>query len=115
MIFHYRDGIYSLARITGPTYNLLCIKLASENVGKVAVTALSEEPPINITLDEVHRQVTEGIKYINANRQSGFYVSEVQYVPSNTFSPTVYRNLIIEIAKRIEKIALSDSSQSHIT
>ncbi|UTZ21852.1 hypothetical protein [Vibrio campbellii] len=101
MIFNYSDGFYRLARVTGPSHNLLCIKLSNVSVDNIIITPLGKDKPENITSDEVRKQVNEGLKQINDSCPFGFYVSEVQYVPSDTFSSTVYRNLIIEIARRI--------------
>ncbi|AUI87689.1 hypothetical protein BS333_14880 [Vibrio azureus] len=101
MIFTYNDGFYKLARITGPCHNLLCIKLSNVSVDNIIMTPVGAEQPENITADEVHKQVIEGLQYINEHFPLKFHVSEVQYLPSDTYSRNVYRKLIIEIARRI--------------
>lgn len=103
MQFIFDNGIYKIARITGPQHNLLGLRL-SETGEVVKVVSLpiknGEEPKVEE--QEVLRQVEEGLQNINRELGRQYFISEVQYVPSDSESTSVYSFLTQELIRRID-------------
>ncbi len=103
MQFIKDKDLYKVARITGPTHNFLAIRLPDTK----CVTQLT---PLPIKPGDVERldgtkilaQVLSGLDEVNQEFGKEYFVSEVQFVPSDTKPLSAYAFLVREIIKRIE-------------
>lgn len=103
MQFIFDKGVYKVARITGPQHNLLGVRLAdSENITNVVSLSIKDNEGPLIDGDEVLGQVEAGLVAINKELDSEYFISEIQFLPSDTNSPSVYNLLIQELIKRID-------------
>ncbi len=103
MQFIKDDDLYKVARITGPTHNFLAIRL-SETKCTTQVTQLPIKQGDIERLDgkKVLAQVLNGLDGINQKLGKEYFVSEVQFVPSDSESSSVYGFLVSELIKRID-------------
>jgi len=102
MQFVLDDGVYKVARITGPTYNFLGIRI-SNTEEEIKVVPLNKSGEITrIDERDVIRQVRSGLALVNQELSRRYFISEVQFVTSDTYSPDVYANLTMELIKRID-------------
>lgn len=103
MQFIKDNDFYKVARITGPTHNFLSIRL-SDTKCSPKVTALPVRQGELKKLDgqEVLSQVSNGLDTVNIELGKKYFVSEVQFVPSDSESSSVYKLLIHELIKRID-------------
>lgn len=103
MQFIVEKGLYKVARITGPSHNLLAIRLseADENIEVVPLPIKANEK-VRITPQDVLCQVKSGLSSINQELGKEYFISEIQFLPSDTYSPTVYEMLTRELIKRID-------------
>jgi hypothetical protein len=94
--------IYKVARITGPTHNLLAIRLSNERCS-TQVTSLPIKRGDVERLDEheVLTQVLAGLDEINKVLDKEYFISEVQFVPSDTGPVSIYEFLVKELIMRI--------------
>lgn len=102
MQFIKDKDLYKVVRITGPTHNFLSIRL-SETSCDIQVTPLPIKQGDFERLDgkKVLAQVLNGLDEVNQELGKEYFVSEVQFVPSDTESSTVYGFLVKELIKRI--------------
>lgn len=103
MQFIKDNEVYKVARVTGPTHNFLAIRLSEEKC-PTKVTALSIKQGDAERLDgqAVLSQVLNGLDAVNLELGKEYFVSEVQFVPSDSESSSVYNFLIKELIKRID-------------
>jgi hypothetical protein len=103
MQFVIDDGVYKVARITGPQHNMLGIRLA-DSAGDVRVISLpvKNEGLVRIDGENVARQVRSGLLKANDELTKEYYISEIQFVSTDTYSSEVYELLTIELIKRID-------------
>lgn len=103
MQFIKDHDLYKVARITGPTHNLLIIRL-SENVCDTKITPLpiKEGQISKLQCQEVLAQVLAGIDEINHELASEYFVSEVQFLPSDSEPVSIYKYLVKVLVKRID-------------
>ena len=113
MQFIKDNDLYKVARITGPSHNFLAIKL-SETKCSTQITPLQIKPGDVEKLDgqSVLNQVLSGLDEINQELGKEYFISEVQFIPSDTESSSVYGFLIGELIKRID--SNSDFSRQRI-
>jgi hypothetical protein len=103
MQYIFDNGVYKIARITGPQHNLLGIRLSdSECMKKIVPLPIKDNEPTLLESDEVLNQVEAGLIAINKELKRKYYISEIQFVPSDTNSPYVYSSLLKELIKRID-------------
>jgi hypothetical protein len=103
MQFVVDDGVYKVARITGPQHNLLGIRLA-DSAGKMRVISLPVKNggAARIDGENVARQVKSGLLKANNELCKEYYISEVRFVSTDTYSSEMYELLTIELIKRID-------------
>jgi S-adenosylmethionine synthetase len=103
MQFIYDNGLYKVARITGPSHNLLAIRLSESN-GHTNVVSLpiKTHEKNNIDSKDVLNQVMLSLSLVNKELKKDYHISEIQYLPSDTYSSTVYEMLTTELIKRID-------------
>ncbi|MCA6113832.1 hypothetical protein J6524_02660 [Bradyrhizobium sp. WSM 1738] len=88
-----RDGDwYQAVRITGPSHNLLALKLGEPSASAPIVERLSvsNEAPV-IDADDVQKQVLEGVSEANAQLGTDYRVAAIRFVTTDTPSSTIYR------------------------
>ena len=103
MQFVLNNGVYKVARITGPEHNFLGIRLGgADDPLDVVPLSIKEGEQLKIEEQEVLRQVEEGLKLVNQKLDKQYYISELHFVPSDTKSTSVYIYLIQELIKRID-------------
>ena len=98
-----RDGDwYQVIRITGPSHNLLALKLGEPGspVPIVERLSVSNEAP-TIDADDVQRQVLEGVREANAQLGADYQVASIRFVTTDTPSPSIYRSLAKIIVEQV--------------
>jgi len=104
MQFIYDNGKYKVARITGPQHNLLAISLAERNCNiEVVSLAMKVGERVNVLQEDVLKQVKLGLGMVNEELGKEYYISEVQYLPSDSKTSNIYSFLIKELIKRIDE------------
>jgi hypothetical protein len=103
MQFIFDGNIYKAIKISGPKHNILGLAIdATGHIKECKIVTLDEtNPEININPSDVEEQVQAGIREINQQFGVNFVVKEIQYVPADTPSKTIYKELTIEILKRV--------------
>lgn len=106
MQFIKDKDLYKAARITGPTHNLLAIRLSDRKCSTKA-TALPTKQGETERLDseEVLTQVLSGLEDINRELGREYFISEIQFIPSDSKPTSTYRLLVRELIKRIDEEA----------
>lgn len=103
MQFLFDGNIYKAIKISGPKHNIL--GLALDCMGRISgckiVVLDNKNPEINISSSDVVKQVQAGIQEINQQFGVSYSASQIQYVPADTPSQTIYKELTMEILKRI--------------
>ena len=87
-----RDGDwYQVARITGPTHNMLGLKLCEPQATRPIIEAISavEEARV-VDPDDVQRQVLEGVSQANAQLGTNFQVAAIRFITTDTPSSSIY-------------------------
>jgi len=103
MQFILDNGVYKVARITGPEHNFLGIRLGgADDPLDVVSLPVKEGEQLKIEGQEVLRQVEEGLNLVNQELDKQYFISELHFVPSDTESTSVYIFLIQELIKRID-------------
>lgn len=104
MQFKFDDGVYKVARITGPQHNFLGIRL-SDVGGEINIEALpmKNSESHRIEQDVVLAQVIEGLREINEKLGKSYFISQVFFVPSDSPSDSVYKFLIVELINKINR------------
>jgi hypothetical protein len=103
MQFIFDGRVYKAIKITGPKHNLLGLVIDNKNHStKCEIICLEDKSKeININSVEVMAQVLEGIEEINNQFGLNYAVRQIQFIPADTPSKTVYKELTIEIFKRL--------------
>ena len=108
MIISEQDGVYSAQHVTGPTHNLLRLKLDRGPAREFEVLVL---PPVGrsrghagITPKDVVVPIRDGVARANSELGTDFAVLEAQIVEDDSPQPAVYeyiaRKIIEEAARR---------------
>lgn len=105
MQFLFDGEFYKAIKITGPKHNLLGLRFTSANdiIKKLEVIALQKDKnsAVTITVDEVKNQVMKGLDEINEELNTNYKIIQIQFIPSDTASTTVYKELTKEIVKQL--------------
>ena len=95
--------LYKVARITGPTHNLLAVRLSEKKCSTQVVSLPIKQGDIErLEGDEVLAQVLAGLDEVNKELEKEYFISEVQFVPSDTGPISIYEFLVKELIKRID-------------
>lgn len=98
------DGMYKSSRITGPYHNFLGLRFSSTKPAQITFIPrpfVGETPVIDVTCLE--SAVLAGVRDGWAETREQLFVSEIEYVPSDTAIYTGYHILakaIVEVASR---------------
>jgi hypothetical protein len=103
MQFIIDNDLYKIARITGPNHNFLAIRL-SEKKCNTKATPLPIKQGDTERLDKktVLAQVLDGLDKVNQDLGKQYFLSEIQFIPSDTESQSIYEFLVGELIKRID-------------
>jgi hypothetical protein len=107
MQFIDTDPLYKIVRVTGPQHNLLGLQLSHEPVaGDPEIEALDQATgkPGALIGREVAAQVMLGVAEASAELQRTYHVDKIQYVSTDTPPVTVYRQLALEILRRVHAL-----------
>lgn len=98
MKFLKENDFYKVARIAGPSHNFLAIRLSEKDcMTAAAALPVRNGGSINIRKDDV----LSGLESINVELNSEYHIAEIQFIPSDTQSNSVYRMLTRELVRRI--------------
>jgi hypothetical protein len=101
------DGMYKSSRITGPYHNFLGLRFSPTEPVQIAFIPqpfVGETPVIDVTCLET--AVLSGVRDGWAETREPLFVSEIEYVPSDTAIYSAYHIL----AKAIAEVASRDDA-----
>ncbi|WP_338846909.1 hypothetical protein V8J88_24470 [Massilia sp. W12] len=100
-VFH-QDNLYKIARITGPQHNFLGVRIGVKP-GSIIYTCLPEENVVSARVNEeyVSKQIDAALGVAAEVYGIPFYVSEVQFLASDSQSKDAYKIMMLEICKFI--------------
>lgn len=94
---------YKIVRITGPTHNLLAIRLSAVHVStQVTPLPIHMSEEAHLEPREVLEQVLLGLAEVNQELGRQYYLSEIQFVPSDAKPSSGYHYLIKALIQRID-------------
>ena len=103
MQFIKDNDLYKVARITGPSHNFLAIRLSKTKcVTKVIELAIKPGEVKKLDNQKVLAEVLHGLDEINQQLGKEYYISEVQFIPSDTESSSTYSLLVAQLIQRID-------------
>lgn len=103
MQFIFDGKVYKAIKISGPKHNILGLAFDDKShANECKIEALEDtNTEININSSDVVEQVQAGIDEINQKFGVNYVARQIQFVPADTPSKTIYKELTIEILKRI--------------
>lgn len=105
MQFVNNAPVYKLVRVTGPTHNLLILRLSSRAItGPVRVDVLDELQNCSNPIDahEILQKVLLAVRDWESESGKTYFLEEIQYLASDSRPVDVYYEMTKEILKRIE-------------
>lgn len=102
MQFSFHEGLYKAARITGPSHNMLGLSFSSQ-IGPIEVVELPVRPAetVRVQREDVIRQVVDAQNEFNAAFGTSYLITKIAFLPSDTYSDSVYKQLTLAIMKRL--------------
>lgn len=100
MQFLYDGDYYKVVKISGPKHNLLGIALGDASTLDVFPLPIKAGEIARIDEQDLVAQVLSGIDEINNELGCNYSLGKIQYVPSDTPSKSVYRELVQEVLRR---------------
>lgn len=99
------DGVFhKVARITGPSHNLLGLEFVHEAQEKLPTVALlREQATSGLNGDAVVGEVMAGIDEANQTFGTKFRVAAIQYAEDDTPPESTYRLLAFSLVERLAK------------
>jgi hypothetical protein len=96
---------YKIIRVTGPQHNLLGLEIALiPTGGEPEIEALDHpgdrQGPLNDR--NVSEQVLLGVEDASTELARRYYVRKIQYVSTDSPPVTIYRQLTIELIRRVD-------------
>lgn len=104
MQYAFGNGFYKIARTAGSSYNFLAICLAeTEQDIEIEPLPLKEGQAERLSAHHVLPQIKAGL--IRACKELGrdYFIAKAQFIPSDSFSSSVYEDLTIELISRIDR------------
>lgn len=105
MQFINNSPIYKIVRVTGPTHNILVLRLSSAAVtAPVRVEALdgSQDCPNPIGAHEVLENVVNAIRDWEIASGKIYFLESIQYIASDSRPADIYYKMAQEVLRRIE-------------
>lgn len=99
------DGVFhKVARITGPTHNLLALQFAQESYAECpAVDVLRSGSKSRLNADAVIREVVTGVDEANDTFGTKFRVAMIQFIDDDSPPYSIYRLLAFSLVERLAK------------
>lgn len=99
-----KDGdLYKIARITGPTHNLLALRFGAPTGPTPRVEALDSRSGARLDRDAVRGEVEKGVADANQRLGTSYRVDLIQFVPDDTPPETAYRGLAERITEAMHR------------
>jgi hypothetical protein len=105
MQYYKNDDWYEVIRITGPTHNLLGLRISDQvSDGTPDVEAISGHAAATPQFESALReQVMAGVEQANAELATDFHVAAIRYLGSDTLDLATYRYLAERVIARVAK------------
>ncbi len=102
MQFLFDGVVYKVIKISGPKHNMLGLVLGKNN-RVIETIALKSTAGVqdNVSPIDVEQQVIRGVEEVYLEFGVKYEVKQIQFVSSDTPSANVYKELTIEILKKI--------------
>lgn len=102
MQFSREGDWYQVIRITGPSHNLLALKVGEIGTSEPEVDRLSvsNEAPM-IDAEDVQKQVLEGVEEANTQLGTDYRVTAIRFVATDTPSSSIYSSLAKVIVEQL--------------
>lgn len=101
MWYSIHGNFHRVARITGPTHNLLGLSFSESAPEAVSVERLGDSPARAIDEDLLKRAILSAVDEANATLKTDYHVRRIQYVPADTPEPRIYAFLARQIVERL--------------
>jgi hypothetical protein len=114
MKFVNEAPLFKISRITGPKHNFLGLQFAESplaggpTVERLAVS-FAESVEERLSDGEVLDQIRSGLDEARNFCTGTYWLEKIQYVPTDSRPVEVYKDLTIEIVRRIESMVLTGS------
>jgi hypothetical protein len=95
---------FAVSRITGPSHNLLQMRLSNSPQGPIICEQLSATGVCRhgtLNEDAIAMAVLEGVTLANSQLGSSYVVSHIRYVENDTPPETVYGMLAVKILQHV--------------
>ena len=104
---HFVDNhpLYRITRITGPQHNLLGLQLANDPPAsgpEVEALDRGSREPGSLDGREVASCVMLGVEQASSELHRAYFVEKIQYVLTDSPPAAIYRQLAIEIIRRVD-------------
>lgn len=105
MHYYKKNDWYEVIRITGPTHNLLGLKVGDPvDGGTPSVEAIPAHEAATAQFESaLQEQVLAGVKEANDEFATNFQVCGIRYVASDTLDLPTYRYLAKDLIERVAK------------
>jgi hypothetical protein len=111
----FDNGLYKIARTTGPTHNFLALALDAAG-GRDAVPealVLNDSERVRVTAELVKNQVIDALAEFNARFDTTYGVTRIQFVPSDTLQPAdIYKHLALEVLRHFHDRTVGDRGRN---
>ena len=102
-----KDGdFYKLARITGPTHNMLSVRFGHSR--EATIEALTEKFEGGLSSEEVKKQVLEGVSKANEELKTDYQVKDIQFLRSDSPPEKIYSALAFHLTKKMHEDILHE-------
>jgi hypothetical protein len=103
MQFIFDGKFYKAIKVSGPMHNMLGLVLDKDKLHDIEIIALRSkiDQGDNVSALNVKDQVMSAIKTVNKEFGVKYTIEKIQFVPSDSPSDSVYRELTVEIIKRL--------------
>ena len=102
-----KDGeFYKLARITGPTHNILSLRYGDESVDPI-VEVLDPNKKGRLVAESVKDQVLLGVSEANRFLGTDYQVHVIQFSQSDSGPSEIYRELARRLTERMNEMSKS--------
>lgn len=101
MHFTKTKDCYRVARITGPSHNLLGLRFTDESVNAELVDLAPQGQGTRLSAAAVEQAVMRGVEKANADFSASYRVARIEFVGSDTPRAEVYESLAYAIVERL--------------
>lgn len=106
-----KDGdFYKLARITGPTHNMLSLRYGSSESEELATEVLDGDNEGGLAVEEVKEQVLAGVLKANQLMGTDYNVQTIQFLRGDSPPVGIYCELACHLTTEMD--AMTKSAES---